>query len=108
MECNNKTVTAVSRITLPEELTIVSAGPWKTELSDNISRSSLELDGNAVTRIDTAGIQLLLTFIRDARRLGVDIEWTRHPVVIFDAAQRLGLAPDLLLPDGPPLPTDRI
>lgn len=98
MEFDNKTVTAVSRITLPEELTIISAGQWKTELSDNISRSPLALAGDAVTRIDTAGIQLLLTFIRDARRRGVDIAWTRHPVVIFDAAQRLGLARDLLLP----------
>ncbi|SFW62537.1 STAS domain-containing protein [Luteibacter sp. UNCMF366Tsu5.1] len=37
---------------------------------------AVQLDGTAVTQIDTAGLQVLAAFSRDARAAGLPVAWT--------------------------------
>ncbi len=58
------------------------------------------LDGSAVQRIDTAGLQLLVAFAQREARAGRTLAWTSASPVLRDAGERLGLADVLSLPAG--------
>ena len=56
------------------------------------------LDGSAVQRIDTAGLQLLVAFARREAGAGRALSWAAASAVLRDAGARLGLAGVLALP----------
>ncbi|HWL64192.1 MAG TPA: STAS domain-containing protein [Steroidobacteraceae bacterium] len=62
------------------------------------------LDGSAVQRIDTAGLQLLAAFAQGEAKAGRPLAWAGASPVLQDAGRRLGLAAVLSLPAGADAP----
>jgi ABC-type transporter Mla MlaB component len=56
------------------------------------------LDITALQRIDTAGLQLIVAFVRDRAGQGRTVEWQGSAPVLATAAQLLGLTSLLQLP----------
>ena len=76
-------------LTSPTIRTITSL---QTELAERLDESGpLQIDGTAVDRVDTAGLQLLAAFVRDLRAEGRPLEWIGCCDALKKAAQALGL-----------------
>lgn len=58
----------------------------------------LELSAAGLERVDTAGLQLLLMFLRTARARGLAAHWREVSAALSGNAQLLGLAAALELP----------
>jgi ABC-type transporter Mla MlaB component len=58
----------------------------------------MQIDGTAVDRVDTAGLQLLAAFVRDLRAEARPVEWVGYSDALNKAAQALGLHAALCLP----------
>ena len=67
-----------------------------------LASPSSPLDATAVERIDTAALQLLAAFHRDAHARGKTIAWFGVSTPLREAAERLGLTQALALPAATP------
>jgi len=56
------------------------------------------LDGSAVQRIDTAGLQLLVAFLHERRTANLPVEWQSVSAELSDAASLVGAMSVLHLP----------
>jgi ABC-type transporter Mla MlaB component len=92
---------AVGRLVLGEECTLAEADALKRSLGRLLAQSRpVRLDVAALRRIDTAGLQLLATFVRDRRTAGRLTEWRGRAPALDAAADVLGLRGMLELPAG--------
>jgi phospholipid transport system transporter-binding protein len=81
---------------LPPSLTIAEVGALKGSLDALLAGAApLTLDGRGVTRADTAGVQLLLAFAREAEARGRRFTWAGFSSTLAEVARRLDLARDL-------------
>ena len=64
-------------------------------LAVDFGESDVRIDGSAVERIDTAGLQLLLSFVRHQASRGKSVRWTAASPELLRGSQVLGLG-DLL------------
>jgi phospholipid transport system transporter-binding protein len=62
-----------------------------------LATPSSTLDATAVERVDTAALQLLVAFHRDALARGGKVAWAGVSTPLREAAERLGLAQALAL-----------
>ncbi|MBB6186221.1 STAS domain-containing protein [Rhodanobacter sp. MP7CTX1] len=60
------------------------------------------LEASGVERVDTAALQLLVAFHRDALARGQQVAWASVSAPLRDAAERLGLTKTLALPAATP------
>jgi ABC-type transporter Mla MlaB component len=73
--------------------TIRTINSLQTELAERLDDSgTVQIDGAAVDRVDTAGLQLLAAFIRDLQAQLRAVEWIGCSAVLRRAANSLGLA----------------
>ncbi len=73
------------RVRFPGDLTISNCGPLKASLLSLLSRKGdLHLDFSQVEEMDSAGLQVILAFEREAVSRGVNIEYT-----LSDRAKRI-------------------
>lgn len=85
-------------VDLPENLTIATAESLHEQLEPHASGSTdIVFNPAAVTRADTAGLQLLYVFINTLKNHGAGCSWASTPAVIVDAAEQLGLKGHLQL-----------
>jgi anti-anti-sigma regulatory factor len=85
-------------VDLPENLTIATAESLHEQLEPHTSGSTdIVFNPAAVTRADTAGLQLLYVFINTLKSHGAACSWNSTPTVIVEAAEQLGLKEHLLL-----------
>ncbi len=83
-------------VTLGPSLTIQEALGLKKQLGGVLSAGgAVHLDGAAVRSADTAGIQLLVAFSREAQMRNVEIIWRGASAVLLQSAARLGLSASL-------------
>ncbi len=81
------------------ECTVADASSLKTGLSKLLEESGIvTLDIGAVQRIDTAGLQVIATFIRERESHGRQVQWRGHAPAVSAAAKLLGLCALLKLP----------
>ena len=81
------------------ECTVADAGSLKTGLSKLLEEPGIvTLDIGAVQRIDTAGLQVIATFIRERESHGRQVQWRGHAPALSAAAKLLGLRALLKLP----------
>jgi len=57
------------------------------------------VDGSAVERIDTAGLQLLLSFVKHQASRGKSVRWLASSPELIRGSQLLGIAGILGLPE---------
>jgi anti-anti-sigma regulatory factor len=84
---------ALDPIALGPSLTIQEALHLKQELGGILSAGgTVHVDGAGVRSADTAGIQLLAAFSREAKMRNVEIIWRGASEVLLQSAARLGLS----------------
>jgi len=85
-------------IALPADFRLGSVADVKAELIEAFDAPAAQLDGAGVERVDTAALQLLVAFRREAAARGQSPAWLGVSEVMRDAAGVLGLAQALELP----------
>ena len=90
----NDTGTADSQtIVLDEILDISKAAQFRSELSAYLDvQGPLTIEAENVVRIDTACLQVLTAFIKDALAREIEVKWHCPSEAICSAAGLLGLA----------------
>lgn len=86
---NEALVTKTLVLTSP---TIRTVTEFQAELAERLDDSgAVQIDGAAVERIDTAGLQLLAAFVRELGGESRAVEWVGCSVGLRRAATALGL-----------------
>ena len=81
------------------ECTVADASSLKAGLARLLEESGVViLDISAVQRIDTAGLQVIATFVRERESHGREVEWRGNAPALSAAAKLLGLSALLKLP----------
>jgi ABC-type transporter Mla MlaB component len=81
------------------ECTVADASTLKAGLAKLVDDSGVvTLDVSAVQRIDTAGLQVIATFVRERESHGRRVEWRGTAPALVAAAKLLGLSSFLKLP----------
>ena len=84
---------------LAAECTVADAGTLKAGLAKLLEDAeTVAVDISAVQRVDTAGLQLLTTFVLDRMVQDRDVEWMGYSPALTAAATLLGLNSILKLP----------
>lgn len=89
-------------IALPADFRLGSVADVKAELIEAFDAPGTQLDGAGVERVDTAALQLLVAFRREATARGQPPAWLGVSDVMREAAGVLGLAQVLELPAAMP------
>lgn len=85
-------------IGLPADCRMAAQTALLAELLGALDAPSTHLDGRAVERVDTAALQLLTLFRREATARGCAVSWLGASNILCEAAGVLGLAQALDLP----------
>jgi anti-anti-sigma regulatory factor len=81
------------------ECTVADSSSLKTSLAKLLDESGIvTLDISAVQRIDTAGLQVIATFIRERASQGRQVQWRGNAPAMVTAATLLGLGEIFKLP----------
>ena len=87
---------SVASVVLPSDCTIRAIGGLHSCLRRMPELAAF--DGSAVQRIDRAGMQLLLAFIRERRAACAAVTWSGASPALLAAARALGLTTAMKLP----------
>jgi len=68
-------------------------------LAVDFGESDVVIDGSGVERIDTAGLQMLLSFVKHQAGRGKRVQWTGASPDLVRGSQLLGIAGMLALPE---------
>ncbi len=81
------------------ECTVADTAALKSGLAKLLDEpGAVTLDIGSVQRIDTAGLQVIATFVRERESLGRAVEWRGAAPALTAAAKLLGLSALLKLP----------
>jgi ABC-type transporter Mla MlaB component len=98
-EAETEHKTAGGMFAVAAECTVADASSLKSDLAKLLDDSGVvTLDIGAVQRIDTAGLQVIATFVRERESLGLEVEWRGTAPALTAAAKLLGLSSLLKLP----------
>jgi anti-anti-sigma regulatory factor len=96
-ETEHKTADGVFAVAA--ECTVADASSLRSGLAKLLDDSGVvTLDISAVQRIDTAGLQVIATFVRERESHGRQVEWRGTAPALAAAASLLGLSSFLKLP----------
>jgi phospholipid transport system transporter-binding protein len=87
---------SVASVALPADCTIRAIAGLYSCLRRMPAAAAL--DGTAVQRIDMAGVQLLLAFIRERRAAHAAVSWKGVSPALLEAARAFGLTTAMKLP----------
>ncbi|NGY06892.1 STAS domain-containing protein [Solimonas terrae] len=82
-------------LVLAADLGIERVAALRAQLLDVLEQPAVTLAADAVVRVHGATLQLLTAFCRERRAAGRETHWANASGVLRDAAQRLGLGPQL-------------
>ena len=90
----------MSSLELASVCTLREAAEFKSHLMAEVGQEGdVEIDATHVGKIDTAGLQLLLAFVREIESEGRGMTWKQDPnPELYRAAAQLGLVEALKLP----------
>ena len=90
------------QVTLREVLVISGASALQDSLREAAENGgAVVLDGSGIAQVDTAALQILSAFVRDAGSLGFTVEWKAASEAMRLSAGLLGLTEALSLPEAP-------
>lgn len=87
-------MTKAALVTLPEKLKIAGAHSLHDEFENLIQKNNSEmftLDAGAVSAVDTAGIQLVVAFVKALKERHLNVTWKGASPCFSDAVKSLGL-----------------
>lgn len=83
---------------LPAEITIAKAEEFKQLLMDYAeNHDSIEIDDSAVEKIDTIGVQLILSMVTYLTSIHKSIDWQCSAPIIKESVEKLGIKDSILL-----------
>ena len=83
---------SLTEINCGEVLTIAQVATLHSQLSAIRQQGSIvRIDISKLSQVDTAGVQLLLGFQRDASAKGIGLLWSESPPALRDAVRILGM-----------------
>ena len=89
---------AQSAIVFDGSLDIAGAGRLREQLLQALTDNQpVVLDAANVERVDTAALQVLTAFFKDATAQNLDVQWKEPAQALKNAAQLLGLRDSLCL-----------
>ena len=90
----------MSSLELASVCTLREAAEFKNQLLAQVAQpGDVDIDASRVGKIDTAGLQLLLAFVRQLDTEGRGLNWTQQPnPELYRSAAQLGLVEALKLP----------
>ena len=91
---NNETSTPGprGRVVLGDSCTIHEGAAIKAHMIEQFARlGPYEIDGSAVTRVDAAGVQLIVAFALDCLERGLDFAWTGRSATLEQAIELLSV-----------------
>lgn len=92
-------MTAPIVVDLPENLTIATAEVLHQQLEPVVDKhQNVILNAENVSRVDTAGLQLLYAFCSEQNQHQLTVDWSSVPSSLTDGASLLGLTEALALP----------
>ena len=87
-------------VDLPEKLTIVTVEALHEQLEPLLNEhNEVVLNAELVSRVDTAGLQVLLSFCQALQKQHVAFSWSSPPDVLREGALQLGLFNLMALPE---------
>ena len=89
-------------IGLPADCRMAAQTALLADLLGALDAPATQIDGRAVERVDTAALQLLTLFRREALSRGCEVSWRGASATLCEAADTLGLARALDLPAAMP------
>lgn len=90
---------AALRVSLQGRLQIEGASRLRSRLLRALARRRpITLDAARVDHADTAALQILFAFVREASERGLPLRWNRVSDPLRQAAKQLGLAAAMKLP----------
>lgn len=96
-----KQVDTVDTISFEQSLDISGAAILQQQLSDILrTKTDVALDATKVERADTAALQVLTAFFKDAEAANIKVHWKHTSAPLIKAARLLGLVPSLHLGQG--------
>jgi anti-anti-sigma regulatory factor len=91
--------TTLPSLTWQGECCVDAIGDRKSELAEALSAGSdVALDLSALSRIDTAGLQLLAAFVLELGQRGHFVHWRGVSNIVIEGARVMGLGGLLGLP----------
>lgn len=85
-------------VDLPENLTIATAELLHQQLEPIVEKhQDVILNAEHVSRVDTAGLQLLYAFFTEQQQHQLSVDWQSVPATLSDGASLLGLSEALSL-----------
>jgi anti-anti-sigma regulatory factor len=86
-----------ARFVLPANMEIAALGPVHAELAalEASNDGPFVLDGANLSVIDTAGLQLLISFVSAVQGSGKKISWDNYSVQAYQLASELGVVDQL-------------
>ena len=86
------------QIKLKSQLNVQVVGDLKAELESALNTADIAvLDASEVAHVDTAALQLLVSFIQHANLKKTKLEWLNVSEAFSDTARLMGLAKELHL-----------
>lgn len=82
-------------ITLDPVITLTEVSQLKDSLLGHIGASEIHIDVSKVEHIDTAGMQLLLSFSKAIQKKGGKLSWTGWSAAYSGTAELLGLTSEV-------------
>ena len=83
-------------IECPPELDIANAGTLRQQMLDALqTREPMEIDAQAVRKVHTAALQLLLSLVIEARLQSTPMSWRNPSPTLVESARLLGLVEQL-------------
>ncbi|MFW1678011.1 STAS domain-containing protein [Pontibacter sp. JAM-7] len=85
-------MTVEMTLELPEEVSIENVCEWKEKFTEVLQgSSSVQVNAGALSRVDTAGIQLFAVAAMAAKAAGKPLSWQRPSDALKDTVAQLGL-----------------
>jgi anti-anti-sigma regulatory factor len=80
------------RVVLGESCTIHEGAAIKAHMIEQLARPGpYQIDGNAVKRVDAAGVQLIVAFALDCLEGGLEFAWTGRSATLEQAIELLSV-----------------
>jgi phospholipid transport system transporter-binding protein len=93
-------------LVLDSDLRIGAAPALREALLEKLALgAAVRLDGSAVAQVDTAALQVLGAFVRDARARDIEIQWHGTSDTLHKGAVLLGLNETIQMPAPQPAST---
>jgi ABC-type transporter Mla MlaB component len=83
-------------LSLGASLSILQASKLHQRLGISLEKSStIELKADKVQKVDSAGLQLILSLKKEVDTCGGELSWKNPSIALLEAARLLGLFEDL-------------